>query len=208
MTNFKTRAFNPLPSSAQDIEAIIAAPLMAASNANQAMMKAQTEFIMTLCFAKKGNTYEPVMVAMTLTRTVKVPQEKKEDPVQFESVTTSFNIPLLTLIPMNTLGVDNVNVDFEMEITDQINHNQSYSKVNQHHFGPQDEKTQLKGKISYDSKEQRNSTSKSDSKRQNSSKLSVKVHAGTVPIPDGMKTILELYLKTVQPQNLNQTENQ
>lgn len=31
-------------------------------------------------------------------------------------VTTKFNLPLLTIIPLNSLGVDSVDIGFEMEV--------------------------------------------------------------------------------------------
>ena len=51
------------------------------------------------------------MINMTLTRPVINADGSEAEPVE-----TDFNLPLLTIIPLNSLAVDDINVSFEMEV--------------------------------------------------------------------------------------------
>ena len=101
---------------------LIGGPLIAASDANGNMAKRQTEFLFNTCFKQKGEgeganiTYDPIMIKLNMTRAVLTFDEntKKPDTSYF---TTTLDLPLLTIIPLNNLGVDSVSVNFEMEVT-------------------------------------------------------------------------------------------
>lgn len=76
------------------------------------------------------DNYKPVMIMMSLTRGVLMPgspaiardpnnPDSKDIPAtaaQIQNISTQFDLPLLTLIPLSSLAVDTVNVDFEMEV--------------------------------------------------------------------------------------------
>src|SRR5699024_4477592 len=118
--------FSGLPMSS-----LIGAPLNAAAKANSAMAVTQTKFILDTCFEHQSDPdnpdnqtdYNPIMINMTLTRPIIHPPEDAptEDnpnpaPSGIDTATTTFNLPLLTVIPINSLGVDNATVTFEMEV--------------------------------------------------------------------------------------------
>ncbi|WHT39081.1 DUF2589 domain-containing protein [Myroides sp. mNGS23_01] len=104
------------------MDALIGGPLNAAADANAKMAISQTKFILDTCFVRKGEenevSYQPVLVKMELERTF-----VQEDET-IEKVTTTFNLPLLTIMPINSLGVDSVDVNFDMEV------NSCYSEEN------------------------------------------------------------------------------
>lgn len=201
MTQQRKTLFNPKSiKRGLDIGAIISAPLVAAASANSMMLKEQTRFLMDFCFTQKGNNqYEPVLIEMSITRSVIEPSSGKNETPIIRRIESKFSLPLLTILPINSLAVDNVTVDFNLEITSQSSVDANDSNVNTSNFGASGEKTQMNGKISYDSKEQANSSNKSQKKTQNSSKLQVHVNAGPLPLPVGVSTLLDLYVKSIQP---------
>ena len=186
------------------MDAIIAGPLNAAADANAKMAISQTKFLLDTCFIKKGTegsevSYQPIMIKMEVVRSL----IKEDDTI--EEVSTFFNLPLLTVIPINSLAVDNVDVKFSMEV------NSSYSEENS-----KEKNTKLaaeasleakidfglfsasvKGKVSYDSSEA-NKESK-HYMRNNSAKYDVNVHAGQLPLPTGVVTIIDMFSKSIDP---------
>ena len=113
-----SQQFSGLP-----MESLIGGPLNAAAKANSAMALTQTRFMLDTCFnmAKKdkgGNEiptqYEPIMIDMILTRSVI--SEDKDGKVSVIPASTKFTLPLLTILPINSLAVETVDINFEMEV--------------------------------------------------------------------------------------------
>jgi len=71
---------------------------------------------------KTKTNYQPIMIEMSLERGVIANKTDKSTPpnptgeLEIKAVTMKFNLPLITIIPINSLGVDNVDVTFEMEV--------------------------------------------------------------------------------------------
>ena len=201
MSKNRSRIFNPKKQdSGLDIEEIIAAPLLASAKANSMMLSEQTKFLMDFCFTLKDDgSYDPVLIEMSLTKAFYESGDENKESGYMRHVQTTFQLPLLTIIPINSLAVDNVSVDFEMEITSQVTKDAEKSSVNNPNFGTPGETTQLRGKISYDSKEQNSSSYKGQKKTQNNSKLTVHVNASPLPLPVGVTALLEMYIKSIHP---------
>jgi len=201
MTKHKTRKFSPGGSSEVDIDSLISAPLIAASNANSAMAREQAKFLMEFCFKQDGDSYTPVLIEMHLQQSALEFGETKGDPHEIRRINTIFQIPLITIIPISSLAVETVDVEFDLEISSQYQHDDDesdkkdmQSKLHGFGTGPK-----LRGKISYDSKENINQTTTNKYRSQNSSKLKVNVHAGQLPLPVGVNMMIDLYSKTVHP---------
>ncbi len=221
-------ADRPLVSMAQQftglpMDSLIGGPLNAAAKANAAMAVTQTKFILDTCFYDPDannntnnnnnnsdqNNYSPIMINMTLTRGVIQPQEPNDDgsvdPPQIESVDTTFNLPLLTIIPINSLGVDNVEITFEMEVkssfsdeqTDKTENHMKASASFKAKVGWGPISASIKGSASYDHKD--SSTHSTHYQKSNSAKYTVNVHAGQLPVPKGVNTIIEAYTNAIQP---------
>lgn len=220
-------ADRPLVSMAQQftglpMDSLIGGPLNAAAKANAAMAVTQTKFILDTCFSKvssgddkdSGDTsYEPIMINMTLTRGVIQPPEEGDDDTTITPVKTTFDLPLLTVIPINSLGVDNVDITFEMEVKSSFSEEQSEStetkiqasasfevKVG---WGPVS--ATIKGSASYDHND--SSTHSTHYQKSNSAKYTVNVHAGQLPVPKGVNTIIEAYTRAIQPLELPTDKN-
>ena len=196
------------------MDSLIGGPLNAAAKANAAMALTQTKFMLDTCFQKQGTApnfnYVPIMIKMSLTRGVIQPQNP--DPTtgaipapKIEEVTTEFNLPLLTIIPLNSLGVDDVNVTFEMEVKSSFSEETSQAsetavsaeasfevKIG---WGPVS--ATVRGSASYDHKD--SSTHSTHYQKSNSAKYTVSVHAGQLPLPKGVNTIIEAFSQAIEP---------
>jgi hypothetical protein len=199
---------SPMPGSVSkglDIEHIISAPLVAAATANSLMLRQQVIFLMEYCFEeiKSGEDvhYRPVMIQLNLSRTFMTSSGGENDTPTFKTVKTLLNVPLMTLVPLNSLGVDKVDIDFELELTrqstEEVKTKGNLLKV----LGDDESERQpvLEGKISYDA-EDPSATGSKKSVSRNKSNMKIKVTAGALPLPNGTLSLLELFTKSIHPQ--------
>jgi len=176
------------------IHKLLAAPFIAAASANSAMAQKQTAFLMDSCFDHaidedtEEEIYNPKMITLSMTKNVISTSKGKNGKYKTEQLTTNFQLPILTLIPFNSLCVKDVSVKFDMEIISQTD-SKSISNTNE----KSSESAELKGAVSYDSSTQ----TENQYQKKNSSKLSVEMNAGTIPLPVGFTTILDLYTKNI-----------
>lgn len=224
MSNVVNHSFTPDYGKELDIESLISAPLVAVSKANVVMAQGQTRFFLEYCFNKVGDNYEPIMIRMALTKAIVIPPQPAQAgeppvaasgpgispvtrakdgipaqparPESFADQTTYFELPLLTIVPLNSLAVDKLNIDFDLEITaTKVKPNGIYNDSTNMIT---DDKPQLYGKISYDpnsGQESKNNTQK----RQLSSRIKVNINAATLPLPTGVLSIIELYTNSINP---------
>ena len=201
------QSFSGLP-----MDSLIGGPLNAAAKANAAMAMTQTKFMLDTCFSKdESGNYAPIMIKMQLIRGVIQPTTEaspgtgEANPPSIQQVTTSFNLPLLTIVPLNALAVDNVDIAFEMEVKSSFSEetnqatekNISASASFEAKVGYGPFSATVKGSASYDSKE--SSSQNTQYSKSNSAKYSVAVHAGQLPLPKGVNTIIEAYAQSIQP---------
>lgn len=206
------QSFSGLP-----MDALIGGPLNAAATANAAMALTQTKFMLDTCFNSKAGAaptdpvnYTPIMINMSLTRGVIEPAVlDKDGKVTAESkisqVETKFNLPLLTIIPLNSLAVETVDVTFEMEVKSSYGEEQSSSNETTRKadgsfeakigWGPVS--ATIKGSVSYASTDK--SAQSSHYEKSNSAKYTVAVHAGQLPLPKGVNVIIEAFAGAIQP---------
>ncbi len=191
--------------------ALIGGPLMAACKANQQMALTQVQYLMSTCFNKSQGkndgteSYSPVMIKMQLTRGVLTPGDEKNPSPTIKNVTSTISLPLLTIVPLNSLAVDNVSINFNMEVSSSYSQDhQEQSSSSTHEQGSFNAKmsfglwsVDIKGSVSHDS-----SSSTSDSthyQKQNSAKYTVDVHAGQLPLPPGVTTIIQAFTANITP---------
>lgn len=181
-----------------DIEGILAAPFIAAVQANSMMAKEQIQFLIDYCFGKKEDAYEPVMIALTITR--HEIDHKPDGSKGLKAIKANFEVPLLTLIPLNSLAVQNIDVSFDMEITSMIQKKEK-SLLQSSNNKKEESKIKLLGAISYDSKEAQVQGSKTQYQKKNNSKMSVTMKASPLPLPVGVTTLIDLYTKNMSIQS-------
>ena len=216
------------------MDSLIGGPLNAAAKANAAMALTQTTFMLDTCFSKteispaKPATgtdpavpavynYSPIMIKMSLTRGVITPPPLDADGnpekdangkvigTTVQPVETKFDLPLITIIPLNSLAVDNVDITFDMEVKSSYGEEQSQesrtkvaaeasfeAKIG---YGPFS--ATVKGSASYDKEDK--SSSNSHYEKSNSAKYHVAVHAAQLPMPKGVNIIIEAFSKAIEP---------
>lgn len=194
MINLKTKAFDPETFRNLEIEEIISAPLTAASSANNIMAREQVRFLMDFCFSKEGENYKPVMIKMAIVNGV----IQSGEEVSMRQITTTFNLPLLTILPISSLAVENVSVNFEIELTSQTEIDDQVASTQPGNQLTKVPKACLLGRISYDSKESSGS-GKHRYRSSNASGLKVSIKAGQIPLAMGVTTLLDLYTKSIGP---------
>ncbi len=188
------------------IKSLIGAPLLAGAEANSKMALTQTQFLLSTCFTNSGVAgtvaakYEPIMIKMELTRSV-----IKVDGSAGTPVKTAFDLPLLTIMPLNSLAVDNVTVTFDMEVKSSFSNDQETStesessakgsfsaKVGYGLFS-----AEVSGSVSASSKD--TSSEKSHYEKSNSAKYTINAHAGQLPLPEGVTTIIQAFSQSIAP---------
>jgi hypothetical protein len=194
------------------MRSLIGGPLTAAAQANSMMAVTQTNFMLDTCFNQEGEgetrTLSPVMVTMSITRGVITETEGADGnpgaPI-ISNVTTSFDVPLLTLIPLNSLGVTDVEVGFEMEVKSSYSDEATQESSSAGHVDSGFESklgvgwfsVEVKGNVSYDSSQK--STNTTNYQKSNSAQYTVSVKAGQLPLPEGVTTIIQAYTNCVSP---------
>ena len=195
------QAFSGLP-----MDSLIGGPLNAAAEANQQMGLAQINFLMQTCFTKtssgKGGaeTYTPVMVTTSVTRNVIDTTTNTT-----KNITATIELPLFSLLPINTLGVTSVGVDFTMNVSSSYSNdkksstsvtakaNASYSETVDLFFT----KTTIKGNVSVDT--QYKNSNDSHYQKKNSATYKVTVAAGQLPLPPGVTTLITAFADNITP---------
>lgn len=189
--------FKPQFGAELNIESIIGAPLVAASKANVMMLTGQAQFLLDYCFTKDEGSglRQPLMIEMLLSQPVVDHTKQPTDPGYISINKMAFQVPLLCLLPLNSLAIDKVDVDFDLEITSVGSYNYQ-SKVNED-VQLVERKAVLNGRIAPARQYSKNSNEQYDSTL--TSRLKVNIHAGSLPLPKGVLTILDLYTKSIQP---------
>ena len=159
-----------------NIESLISAPLRAVSKANMLMLSGQTKFVLNNCFdVSEEGLYRPKMVNMTIQRG--------------NSEELTFQVPLLSLLPLNSLAVEQVKLNFSLDITSTSNY-----EFRQGEEDAMTRKSALNGRFVKNNK---------DSHR-HSTHMNINIDAKSIPIPNGMKTLIDLYSKVIIPTNNNE----
>ncbi|MCK0536880.1 DUF2589 domain-containing protein [Alcanivorax quisquiliarum] len=201
------------------MRSLIGGPLTAAAQANSMMAVTQTNFMLDTCFNKVENgdstSLQPIMVTMQISRGVIGQGEAAQGsapPTNITNVTTSFDIPLLTLIPLNALGVTDVEVGFDMEVKSSYSDESTQESSSSSHaegsfktkLGAGWWSVEVKGSVSHDSSQSASSTT--SYQKSNSAKYTVSVKAGQLPLPEGVTTIIQAYTNSISPITLGTAE--
>lgn len=193
------------------MDALIGGPLNAAADANAKMAVTQTKFLLDTCFQQiplgtspETYNYQPVMIVMELSRPV-IDTTGADPTGPLPTATVQFNLPLLTIVPLNSLAVDSVNITFDMEVKSSFAEESSKSseeklktegsfeaKVG---WGPFS--VTVRGSASYDSS--KTSSESQHYEKSNSARYHVDVHAGQLPLPMGVTTIINAFANSIQP---------
>lgn len=181
------------------MKALIGAPLKAATDANAMISRAQTQFLLNTCFekiAEDSDDLRPIMVKFTVERQM-LDEAGKPLP---EKLAMDFAVPLMTLIPINSLAIESMEISFEMEvkssrefrresqqdIAKRTDEQQSERSYDSHKFD-----TELHGTISHRGTEK--GTEKSGAN------YHINLTAGQLPLPKGITAMLDIFSKNLMP---------
>jgi hypothetical protein len=192
------------------IDDLITKPLISIVRAQEEMAKEQIKDLLKSCFYFDGEYYKPIMLKMSLTRAVIESGEKINDQPKIEHIITYFNLPLITLFPLNSLGISTVNIDFDMEVTSQYSldinidddeENESDKITSQAPWFKRPSNIEILGKIAPQKATYNNfntGINQSESRSQNAS-YSIDVTASPLPLTKGLLAIIEAYTKAIEP---------
>lgn len=201
------QAFTGLPMSD-----LIGGPLNAAAKANGDMAANQVAFMLNTCFSydDANKSYKPIMINMTLTRGVLIPavldkDGKVTEPAKIDSFETKFDLPILTIMPLNSLAVDKVDINFEMEVKSAYGEESSQETQNEVKVATSWEtkinygifSASVTGNASYDSKD--SSSFNTHYEKSNSAKYTVQVTASQLPLPKGVNVIIQAFSNAIEP---------
>jgi hypothetical protein len=176
------------------------------------------------------NNYTPIMIVMELTRGVITDAQKAGPdlidpatgkpipnsgtpavPTTVQYMTTTFNLPLLTIVPLNSLAVQTVDITFEMEVKSSFAEDTSESHTKDIQgsasldakigWGPFS--ASIKASASYDQKD--STTHDTHYQKSNSAKYTVNVHAGQLPLPSGVNIIIQAFANSITPIEIKAT---
>lgn len=175
--------------------------------------------------------YAPIMINMSLTRQVITPvgdsvskayvlsveaynksmasgqnaTPPSEPKANIQNITTAFNLPLLTIIPLNSLAVQTVNITFEMEV--KSSYGEDHSNESSKSMAAE---ASFEAKIDYgifsasvkgsaSTKSEDKTSESSHYEKSNTAKYTVAVTAGQIPLPEGVKTIIDAFAGAIIP---------
>ncbi len=160
--------------SPQKISGLITEPLIAAIAANNKMALAQTNFMLETCFTKNDSgQYKPIMVEMALNRPVATPGTVENPEPTIQSVVTTFSIPLLSIIPLNSLTITEVKLNFDIEVLSVKD-------------GEDNGLPEIYGKVSSE-------------KIVGKPIISYAMHATQMSLPKGVNIVIEAFSQSIQP---------
>lgn len=159
------------------IENMIGAPMVAAARANAMMAREQVNFILDHCFTSDEEGYHPVMIRLSFTK-----RYVKNEKAELSSVTGFFELPLLTIVPINSLGMETLELNFSLEIRS-------------HHTRKVQDQSQavLLGVIAGSKKKSK----KAQPAATSSPNIEVTMKAGNLPLPAGITQMIDLYSKSI-----------
>jgi len=157
------------------IEDMIGAPLVSAARANAMMAREQVNFILDHCFLADEEGYHPVMIRFLFTK---------------NSVTGVFELPLLTIVPINSLGVESLELNFSLEIK---SHHTKKAEDHSHAV--------LSGVIA--SRERKSKTRQTNCESGGAC-VEVMLKAGNLPLPVGLTNMIDLYSKSIYPTGIKE----
>ncbi|QNK62636.1 DUF2589 domain-containing protein [Pedobacter sp. PAMC26386] len=181
------------------LEELISASLRDIAKAQAAFATEQTNLILENYFTKNKDTYTAITVRMDIDRSIAMPgvQSELEAVSVIEQMTTVFDVPLLTLVAVNSLAVNNVTLDFDLDIS-AINAAPSI-KTEQ---STGDKNIQLFVKIKKSPDLHKNADVTEQQNNEPSNRLKLAMQVGQLPLPKGVNTMIEAFSQVISPVTL------
>ncbi len=174
---------------------LVGQPVVAIVKANDMMARQQVKLLMQNCFSGTNNVYEPVMITMLMRRGFVETNDDASTSIRQREL--RFQIPLITLLPINSLAIEDVKIEFEMDVhTHHEVIEEGYDDLFDDVSSPPITNYDMAGNISYSSQDE---TDKSGGRRSRGSSVFFSISAAKLPLPVGVTTMLEVYSKSIHP---------
>ncbi|ARU62330.1 hypothetical protein CBW65_16165 [Tumebacillus avium] len=186
---------------------LIGAPIKAACDAQVMLAHSTASFIDTVGIERddKGVSKGPRQVKFQYKRLVENPlyDSTKADSEPFVTQDVEINVPLLAIVPIPNLGIDTLDVTFDMEVKSAVTDKSSFeatagAKIEGHIGGGWwGASVEISGSV----------TSKSENTRtsDNSARYHVAVHAKDKGTPEGLSRVLDMLHQSIVPNVIRET---
>lgn len=194
------------------MKSLIAGPLNAAAEANANLAAMQSQFLLTNCFRKntsnpKNSFYEPIVVNLRVSR----PAIDKTTGRTLEPLVSTIQLPLLTILPLNSLAVKNIDINFAMEVQSAFSDEKSQESQSSNEseanlsasIGFSVFKAEINGSVK--TSNQSSNTAKEHYESSASAKYDISVNASQIPLPEGVTTIINTYAQAIAPIEIEST---
>ena len=165
---------------------LIGGPLVAAAEAQQNLASVAWDFYQKVAFEKKEETTITRVIEFTVNRPV-------EQDGKLEMMPQKIEAPFIGLVPIPSLLIDRVDVDFQMEVTDNnvektSSQTEAASKIS---GGWWLSKVEISGKVS-SSRENTRTTNQT-------AKYQVRVSASQQPQTEGLAKLMDIMASCIEP---------
>ncbi|MCL2187573.1 MAG: DUF2589 domain-containing protein [Defluviitaleaceae bacterium] len=173
-----------------DMSFLIGAPLTAAAESSMQLARATAEFINTVGFDGDNNVRNVIF---------RFNKNEPDPDGNMSSQEVSVDVPLLAIVPIPNLQIDEVNVTFDMEVktSDTSTSSLKASAETKASGGFLFAKASITGNVSTSSENIR--------KTDNSAKYHVSVMASNYGIPEGLARVLDMIAANVAPNLISST---
>lgn len=199
------QAFTGLP-----MESLIGGPLVSAAQAQKQLAEMSTRYILDTGFQRtvvKGSNGQPDREVLEqrdlefkLSRPVVGPDGAQADPAQLQVL-----VPLLSCVPIQSLGVSSVSIAFDMEVKSaytndvkqEASHKEDASMDVQGKANWGIASVAIKGSASYSASASR--SQEESFRTSNDAHYHVEVQATQQPVPKGLQSLLDALTSNIQP---------
>ncbi|MCC2616113.1 DUF2589 domain-containing protein [Aestuariibacter halophilus] len=177
------------------LKALMGAPLKAASDANGMLARSQTQFLLSTCFdvdENKPGYMIPRMISFTLSR-----QVLASDGSHKTTESMDFVVPLMAIIPINSLAIETLKVSFEMDVKSTTEYSQESSQS--HKDASDDDISRPYRGHQYSTEVHGSLRTSGKGKTSSAVRYVIELTAGQLPLPKGITTILDVFSKNLTP---------
>lgn len=182
----------------QPIDSLISAPLVAVTKANAMMFTGQTRFILENCFDKQDGRYVPVMLEMTFQTGTVMQDQQSENGFNISTQSMNFQIPLISLLPLNSLVIDSLKLNFGLDITSVYQGKSRSERLTEGELpGVLKHTTVMSGRITQTDKSSGGKQKMDSTPRKAHLKICIEVKAQA--LPKGIQSLLDIYSRSITP---------
>lgn len=178
------------------MDQLIGGPLNAACNSQMKLAKSTANFIEQIGFYDDNGVSKTRTANFSFDRNLVTGKDALGNDIH-EVETVSLSVPMLVIVNVPTLQVDEVDITFDMEVKSSESHSDaldteaSMSASGKIGWGPISASVSISGSVSAHSENTRSSD--------NSAKYHVQIHASQTGTPEGLSRVLDIIASAVAP---------